>query len=182
MNCRKEFLAMLELSEKVGSPNLTFQPGPVFESQGRKGSIDTLQAHLSELRQLKAGYRTSVSLEGHANTVIEESEVALDIIKRSWPDIGYTYDPSHFVMGDIPLRRTEGLLDYTVHVHVRNASLGKMQDTMANGKVDIEWLVSALKAHNFKGALSIEYFGDFDSDFENTLALQRRLVELGVEI
>jgi sugar phosphate isomerase/epimerase len=85
-------------------------------------------------------------------------------------------------MGDIPLRRTEGLLDYTVHVHVRNASLGKMQDTMANGNMDIEWLVSALKAHGYEGALSIEYFRDFDSDFVSTLALQRLLVELGVEL
>lgn len=98
-----------------------------------------------------------------------------------WPGIGYTYDPSHFVMADIPLIRTEDLLDYTSHVHMRNASSGKMQDTMANGTVDIEWLVSSLKAHGYEGALSIEYFRDFDSDFANTLDLRRRLVELGVE-
>ncbi len=171
---------MLELTERVGSPNLILQPGPIFES--KKKSLATLRGRLSELSSLKNGYTPSVSLEGHSNTVIEEPETALSLIKDFWPNIGYTYDPSHFVMGDISLRRTEVLLDYTVHVHVRNASSGKMQDTMADGKVDIEWLVSALKAHNFKEALSIEYFWDFDSNFENTLALKRRLMELDVEI
>ena len=181
-NFRKEFLAMLELSEKVNSPNLTLQPGHVFENYSKKKSLNTLNAHLLELSQLKAGYNTSVSLEGHANTVIEEPKIALNVIKRFWPAIGYTYDPSHFVMRDIDLRRTERLLDYTAHVHIRNASSGKMQDTMVNGKVDIEWLVNALKAHNYEGALTIEYFGDFDSDFENTLALRERLIKLDVEI
>lgn len=137
--------------------------------------------HLLELCQLKERYDITVSLEGHANTIIEKPELALSVIEDPWSDVGFTYDPSHFVMQGIPLCETERLLDYTVHVHVRNASPGKMQDTMANGTVDFEWLVNALKAHSYDGALTIEYFRDFDSNFANVLALRERLIELGVE-
>lgn len=182
LSCKREFVAVLDLAEAVGSPNVTLQPGPVFETIGKAGSLKILRERLQELSELRARYKTSVSLEGHDNTVIEDPETALDLIASFWPDFGYTYDPSHYIMNCIDLRRTEALLDYTVHVHVRNASHGKMQDTMADGSVDIEWLVSALKAHGYESALAIEYFWDFDSDFKNTQALRARLIELGVEI
>ena len=178
---KKEFLALLDLSERVNSSNITLQPGPIPKGYSHEGALNVLRIHLLELCQLKTGYHASVSLEGHANTVIEDHELALDVIKGFWPGMGFTYDPSHFVMREIELNRTERLLDYTVHVHVRNASSGKMQDTMVNGKVDIEWLINALKAHSYDGALTIEYFENFDYNFENVLALRKRLIELGVE-
>ncbi len=58
--CKDEFTSMLELTERVGSPNLTLQPGPVFE--GKEKSLATLRSHLSELVELKKGYTPARAL------------------------------------------------------------------------------------------------------------------------
>ena len=177
---KKEFLTLLEIAEKVNCPNITLQPGPVIQEDSLEEQLATMRNHLTELVVLKGNRDLTIGLEGHAHTPIENPNVALTLIESLWPNVGLTYDPSHFAMQEIPLQKTERLLDYTVHVHVRNASLGKMQDTMENGTVDFAWLVAALKKRGYNGALTIEYFRDFDSDFTNVLALRERLVELGV--
>ncbi|MEM2886318.1 MAG: sugar phosphate isomerase/epimerase family protein [Thermoproteota archaeon] len=176
---KAEFLALLELAEKVGCPNITLQPGAFAEGSRPEEILETLSARLLELCELKEGYSASVSLEGHANTAIENPKLALDLVSGLWPLVGFTYDPSHFVMKSIALPETEKLLDYTLHVHVRNASFGKMQDEVARGEVDFKWLVKALRSRGYGGALAIEYFDDFDSDFSNVLELRELLVKLG---
>lgn len=178
---KAEFRALLALADRVGCPNLTLQPGGVLDGVDRADQLRTMHAHLVELAEIKGNRDLTIGLEGHAHTLVEKPAEALAAMKDLWPAVGYTYDPSHPELQGIPLAATEALLDYTVHVHVRNASLGNMQETMAAGTVDFAWLIAALKDHGYDGALSIEYFSGFDADFTSTRALRERLVALGVE-
>jgi sugar phosphate isomerase/epimerase len=134
--------------------------------------------HLAKLASLNKSRKITLSVEGHQGSLLEKPEDALRMMKSLWPTVGFTYDPSHFVMQGISLEETEPLLDYTMHVHVRNASLGKMQDTMTDGIVDFQWLITALQAHNYDGAVSIEYFSGFDTEFKNTIALRELLYNM----
>ena len=122
----------------------------------------------------------SLSVEGHQGSLLEKPADGLRLMEALWPAVGFTYDPSHFVMQEIPLQETEQLLDYTVHVHVRNASPGNMQATMDEGSVDFAWLVSALRERGYQGGVAIVHFSGFDADFRSTLALRDLLVQLGV--
>jgi len=80
----------------------------------------------------------------------------------------------------IPLAETASLLSCTYHVHVRNAAPHRMQASMAEGTVDFLWLVEALAASGYAGAVTIEYFNGFDPHFVETLALRDTLMGLGV--
>jgi sugar phosphate isomerase/epimerase len=177
---QREFAALIALAEAVECANVTLQAGPLMGGRDSAEQRDTMREHVRELAALRGERDITISLEGHANTLIEEPGAALEFMQSVWPDVGYTYDPSHPELQGTPLRDTEALLRYTHHVHVRNASLGKMQDTMTAGTVDIEWVVTALKEVGYNGAITIEYFGGFDADFANTMALRGRLIELGV--
>jgi len=179
--CRQEYLALLDLAEAVRCANLTVQPGNPIAGQARDRSFDTLLAHLSELAALAQGRGVTLGVEAHYGSLLEKPEDAQRMAQALWPGAGLTYDPSHLVMQGIPLPEAEALLAYTVHVHVRNASLHNMQETMADGVIDWAWLVGALRAHGYRGALAIEYFGGFDAGFENTRALRDRLLALGVQ-
>jgi sugar phosphate isomerase/epimerase len=177
----KEYRQLLNLAELVECPNITLQPGKPLEGHPFGSVYDRVTRRLSELAALGEGREIGISVEGHHGSILEKPRDGLRMMEALWPVVGFTYDPSHFVMQDIPLQETEPLLAFTRHVHVRNASLGKMQDTMACGSVDFWWLVPALRARGYTGALSIEYFNRFDERFENTLLLRDLLVELGVE-
>jgi len=178
----KEYIALLNLAEMVNCPNITVQPGSALKDYSFTKSFDTSMKHLAKLSSLNKDRGVTLSLEGHQGSLLEKPEDALRMMKHLWPSVGFTYDPSHFVMQGISLKETEPLLDYTVHVHVRNSSSEKMQDTMEEGIIDFHWLISALNAHGYNGAVAIEYFSGFDKEFKNTIALREMLLELNVEV
>jgi len=177
----REFGALLILAEATGCPNITVQPGPARPNRPADAVLRAMADHLNELAEMSEDYDVTLGIEGHANGPIERTEAALELIEAVWPRVGYTYDPSHPELQGIPLAETEKLLPYTVHVHVRNASLGNMQDTMAAGTVQLAWVVDALSAHGYDGAVTIEYFNGYDPDFESVMQLRDGLLALGVE-
>ena len=178
---RKEYAALLDLAEKVGCPNITVQPGRMMEGHGFEELFDTAAEHLRELAALGTGRGVTLSVEGHQGSLLETVAAGARMMAALRPAVGFTYDPSHFAMQRIDLRRTEPLLDYAAHVHVRNAAPDRMQETMERGGVDFEWLVAALRERGYDGAVAIEYFNGFDRDFTSVLALRDLLVKLGVE-
>ena len=177
----KEYAALLDLANALDCPNITVHPGQVREDQGFVKSFDLAVEHLAEVGKLNEGRGVTLEVEAHAGSLVEKPEDALRMLKSLWPGVGLTYDPSHFVMQDIDVRKTEPLLEYVRHVHVRNASSDKMQDTMHNGTVDFAWLIPALRERGYQGALSIEYFSGFDKDLSECRALREVLMGLGVE-
>jgi sugar phosphate isomerase/epimerase len=177
---QRRFDAVLDLADSVLAQNITLQPGTPMEGQSRREAMKTLHRHLADLADMARSEAVDISIEPHAGSVIENPGDALALVKDLSPCISITYDPSHFVMGGIPLEETIPLLRYVSHVHVRNAAQGKMQETMESGKVNFEWVVQHLEGVRYSGALAIEYFGDFDPEFKNVTTLRDRLMELGV--
>ena len=169
---KKEFAAVLKFALKINARNITLQPGKLPASGAIEDSIRTLAAALKEISSISKGSGVTVSLEGHQGSILEKPQNSLQIMEGVWPQIGLTYDPSHYVMQQIRLEETEPLLKYTMHVHVRNAAVKKMQASMQDGSVDFAWMVKALKVIDYKGALAVEYFNGFDADFGNTCELR----------
>jgi len=177
---RREFEALLGLAERVGCPSLTVQPGRAEEGREAGELLKLVARRLGELCDAAGPRGVSVGVEAHQGSLLEDPKVARRVFAELCPAAGLTYDPSHFAMQDIPLPETESLLRHAVHVHVRNAAPGKMQETMAHGVVDFDWLVAALKRCGYDGAVAIEYFSDFDPAFESVLALRDKLLACGV--
>lgn len=175
----REHRAILKLAEAVRCPLLTIGIGTYDERVGRVESFDRVVAGLNWLAGLTRNPQPRLSFEPHFGSPAEKPADALYLAKRVWPDVGVTYDPSHFAMQpDVgPLTMTEPLLAYTVHVHVRNAAPDRMQAPMAEGTVDFPWLVAALRRRSYAGALAIEYL---DGAEEEALKLREVLAGLGV--
>lgn len=178
---RREFLALLDLARRVGCGNLTVQPGGPQEGRDGEEVMQLVAGRLAELCGAAGREGVSVGIEAHHGSLLEAPEAALRMVSELCPAAGLTYDPSHFAMQEIALPETAALLDRAVHVHVRNAGPGRMQETMAAGTVDFHWLIGALRARGYDGPVAIEYFSGFDADFASTRALRDRLRELGVE-
>ncbi|MFB3881252.1 MAG: sugar phosphate isomerase/epimerase family protein [Armatimonadota bacterium] len=175
----REYRAMLELAEAVSCTLLTIGIGSYGERVGKVESFDRALAGLRWLAGLTRQPAVRLSFEPHFGSAAEKPADALYLAKRVWPDVGVTYDPSHFAMQpDVgPLAGTEELMAYTVHVHVRNAAPGRMQAPMAEGTVDFRWLVEALRKRGYTGAVAIEYL---DGAEEEALKLRQVLGDLGV--
>lgn len=174
-----EFRCLLRLAALVECSVFTVQTGGYDDTIGRVESFDRALEGLQRLVSAAQGTGIRLSFEPHWGAVVEKPADALCMARRLWPDVGITYDPSHFVMQpDIDsLEETEPLLDYSVHVHVRNASPGKMQVSMDEGVVDFAWLVTALRARGYEGAVAIEYLESAESE---AVKLRDELISLRV--
>ncbi|MHC5034300.1 MAG: sugar phosphate isomerase/epimerase family protein [Planctomycetota bacterium] len=176
----KEYLALLEVAEEVGCPNLTVQVGGILEGQDFAAAFDAARDGLLWLHSLAEDRSTTLSFEAHVGSVVEKPAEALRMAESLWPAVGVSYDPSHFAMQEIPFEDTEPLLEYAVHVHVRNASPGRMVAPMAEGTVDFPRLVAALNERRYEGAVAIEYLDPEDE--ADVVTLRDLLVQLAVEL
>jgi sugar phosphate isomerase/epimerase len=177
----REFAAMLSLAEMVDCPLLNFQLGGMREGETAEEARGRLAAGLRELVAWKGARDLRLTFEPHYGSPAEEPAQALALVRRVWPEVGVAYDPSHFAMHPavVSLAETEPLLDYTQHVHVRNAAPGRMQTPMDEGTVDFAWLVAALRKRGYAGALAIEYL---DGEEAEAVKLRDVLVGLGVPL
>lgn len=175
---KKDYATILKLAKQVNCSSITIQPGKMEEGETFDTTFERAKQRFLALAELHDGGPITLNLEGHYGSLLESPDAALRMMQAVWPKVGLTYDPSHFTMQGIALKDTEPLLAYTQQVHVRNASLGNMQDTMENGLVDIPWLISALQARAYDGSIAVEYFEGFDRDFTNTRAMHTLLLEL----
>lgn len=177
---RREFEALLALAQRLDCPNLTVQPGKSDPAEPDDVRLARVVDRLGELGDRAGGCGVSLGVEAHQGSLMEDPAVALAAMEQLAGRAGLTYDPSHFVMQDIPLGQTQPLLAHAVHVHVRDAAPGEMQAAFGGGLVDVGWLVPALGSIGYQGAVSIEYFNGFDGTFTSVRALRDRLTSLGV--
>jgi sugar phosphate isomerase/epimerase len=177
----REFLAVLRLAEQVEAPLLTLQTGGYGKLVGKVEGFDRALEGLERACDLVQGKEIRLSFEPHWGAVVERPADALYMVRKLWPAVGITYDPSHFAMQDDieSLAETATLLDYTIHVHVRNAAPGEMQASMEEGTVDFPWLVDALRKRSYAGAVAIEYLEAAEAD---AVKLRDALLELGLTL
>jgi sugar phosphate isomerase/epimerase len=177
---RREMDALLDLAACVDCTNITVQPGLPISGHEIDALIALTQQRLAQLGPVAQSRGVKLSVEGHQGSLLEHPVRAVAMMESLSPVVGFTYDPSHWAMQRIPLPDTARLLPYTYHVHVRHAAPDRMQAPAAETTVDFAWLVEALAASGYAGAVTIEYFNGFDPDFAETLALQAYLEELGL--
>jgi sugar phosphate isomerase/epimerase len=170
---------MLKLAAGLECSILTMQIGGRDSAAARGEALGRVRLFLSWLTELKGSRDVRLTFEPHVGSAAEKPADALLLAQRLWPEVAVTYDPSHFAMQpELPfLADTEPLLDYTAHVHVRNAALGRIQAPMAEGSVDFAWLVAALNRRGYDGFVAIEYL---DGEEAEALALRDVLSGLGV--
>src|SRR5690606_20579204 len=101
-----------------------------------------------------AGLR--VSIEPHLESVVEQPELALELVKAV-PGLQFTLDYSHFISAGIPAERVHPLLPYAGHFHARQAAPGMLQAPHEEGVIDFADIVRRMKEVGYQGRICVEY-------------------------
>lgn len=174
---RVELEALTVFAENIGIPVIVLQPGRIDPDRGLERSRDASINALRELVKLAKDHKRELAIETHVQSVAEEYEDALGIVKAV-PGLKLAYDPSHFVMKELDLTSSEPLIDHTAHVHLRDAVVGDFQAEMGKGLLDFDWVLGALKRRGYKGYISIEYIdGRGDYDIKEQITKLRKIIE-----
>jgi Sugar phosphate isomerases/epimerases len=150
----REFEKIAELAVSINCPNITVQPGNISSSRSTEESMILLERRAPIIAEIARRKGLTLGVEGHQGSILETVENSLSLMKKLYPLVGFTYDPSHFIMQGIALKDTKQLLDYTVHIHVRNASFGRMQQSSAEGDLNIDEFFGLLERKELGGTCS----------------------------
>jgi sugar phosphate isomerase/epimerase len=118
---------------------------------------------LREQKQIGDANGVRFALELHVNSPFETMEQARRFCD-AMPEMPLVYDPTHFVMQGINIRETAWLMERAIHVHLRDAARGKIQEQFGQGAVDFDWVLGTLKDRGYQGHFSIEYLEDKNID------------------
>lgn len=153
---RKRFDAFVEFCRRVGCPGITLLPGVVWEELGPERSFELSCQALTELVEVGRSAGLRVSIEPHLESVVEQPELALELVKAV-PGLQFTLDYSHFISAGIPAERVHPLLPYAGHFHARQAAPGMLQAPHEEGVIDFADIVRRMKEVGYQGRICVEY-------------------------
>ena len=175
-----ELKAMFVFADKIGCPNITIPPGGKNKIEDQQQALELIGQRASAIGALGRKYGITLSHEVHQGSILEDLEAGFWLMDRTFPNIGITYDPSHYVMQSISLLETKEIVPYSHHVHIRNARQGAMQAGMDDGEISLEEFVGMLGDSSYNGYVSIEYFNGFDGGCANIIKIREELISLGI--
>ncbi|MCL4467292.1 MAG: sugar phosphate isomerase/epimerase [Chloroflexi bacterium] len=152
----ERFAAHLRLCRQAGIAGLTLMPGPLWPDLGYERSLRFCAEELSRLLAWAGEADVRLSIEAHAESIVEDPERALELLQRV-PGLKLTLDYAHFVYLGVPTARVHELLPYAAHCHARQAARGQMQAIWQEGEIDFEDVVGRLAARGYRGFVSLEY-------------------------
>jgi len=171
----REIRAAIGLMKRFSIPVAVIQPRGKDLSRPYSEVMLDCASTLKEILGIAAEEGVRLALELHIDSPFETPEQAEELIARI-PDLRLVYDPSHLVMQGIDIRETGGLMDRSIHVHLRDAAPGKMQVRLGEGNVDMDWVLSELKRRNYAGSISIEYLESDEYDVEEDVLRLRSVI------
>lgn len=169
--------ALTALGARLGAGIMVIQPGGPVKDRPQDEIFGACSATLAEQAKIVRDGGLIPALELHCNSPFEAVEQARKLLALV-PEMKLVFDPSHQVYAGQETDSLGWVMDNAVHVHLRDASPGMMQAEFGRGRVDFDWVMSALRARDYRGFIAAEYLENPDFDaVASTLRLRKYLEE-----
>ncbi len=171
---KRETAALLELARRLGARVMVIQPGGAVRDRPWNDAFDKASASFAEQAALAREAGVIPAIELHRDSPFETIQQGRRLLARV-PDLKLVLDPSHQVSQGVDTRDLGWVLDNAVHIHLRDARPGKMQEEFGRGTVDFGWVLAGLRERRYSGYVAIEYLVNEEFD---AIASTRKLKEL----
>ncbi|MCX6971054.1 MAG: TIM barrel protein [Verrucomicrobia bacterium] len=158
------------LMERLGIAIGAHYPGYIADWKNDPEGVwsDTL-ASLRDIQAAIAGRSLRLAPEIHFQTPFENPDAARRLFSE-FPELPYTYEPSHFIVRGIDVRTTADLLAGASHVHLRGCAKERLQAPPDQSEDDLRWVIESLRARDYQGFVSIEYLPKADFPVEDAIS------------
>lgn len=172
-----EVKALLRFMDHCRVSVAAVQPRNPDPHRPRDQALRDSASTMRDMVEMAAGTGVVFALECHAGSIVETMDEVKEMM-RLVPELRFAYDPTHFVMNGIALPDTLPLMEKSVQVHLRDAAPGAMQSRFGQGAVDFGWILTQLRARDYRGHFSIEYLEQEGHDLSaDVLGLRDKIAE-----
>jgi sugar phosphate isomerase/epimerase len=171
-----EWRGLAAVMKALGMRVASFYPGYLKQGEPWHAALDTIAVTAAEMMAAGSALGVEFVIEAHYDTPVCSPEQVRGLLSHH-PAVRFAYDPSHFAMLGVSPNDTLPVLDRASHVHVRDASPGRMHVKCGTGTVDMPWLVSALKERRYGGFIALECLPDAKWDLDEDITCLKKLLE-----
>lgn len=150
----KDLKQALIFADAAGIPTVFMLPGIVNPGQSREDALAVSAKALSEMRALAKDHNAQLCFEPHVQSFAESPDLARRLAEES--GVGICLDYAHFTCLGYTQDQVDPLAQHAVHVHLRQATAGKLQAKFAQGTLNFPAMFATLLDAGYTGYLAIE--------------------------
>lgn len=159
----KDLEQALTFADAAGVASVFVLPGVVNPGQSRMDALTVSAESLKEMKALADDHAANLCFEPHVHSFAESPEMALRLVEAS--GVGVCLDYAHFTCLGFTQDQIDPLAAHAVHVHLRQAVPGKLQEKFAHGTLNFPAMFATLREAGYGGYVSIE---PVHQDYMNT--------------
>jgi sugar phosphate isomerase/epimerase len=156
---RDTFQRMLEFCAAAKCHSVTVLPGMKQTGHSCKAALDWTAAELNHMNELAKAAGVLLVYEPHVESILEKPEDAIAFAKAN-ADVKLVIDYAHGVSLGYSSSDLDPLVPHAGHVHLRQATRGKLQARWDEGVIDIAALIGLLQQTGYLGYVTLEYEHD----------------------
>lgn len=153
------YKGLLEYCVAADIYSIMVLPGVVQKSISREEALAISAGELLKMNEMALDAGVLLAYEPHIDSILESPHDILAFVQQV-PDIKLVIDYSHCVALGFKQREIDPLVPYAGHVHLRQASTGKIQARWKDGEIDFPALMQLLAKTGYQGYASLEYEHD----------------------
>ncbi|MCR9121224.1 MAG: sugar phosphate isomerase/epimerase [Phyllobacteriaceae bacterium] len=153
----------LTFADAAGIASVFVLPGVVNPGQSRMDALKVSAESLKAMKALADDHTANLCFEPHVHSFAESPELALRLVEVS--GVGVCLDYAHFTCLGFTQDQIDPLAQHAVHVHLRQAVPGKLQEKFAHGTLNFAAMLATLRDAGYTGYVSIE---PVHQDYMNT--------------
>jgi sugar phosphate isomerase/epimerase len=138
-------------------------PGPIHAELGRQRSLDLAADALVGLLETAREHGVRVDVEADCDSCARTPAEAEQLCERV-PGLRLALDYSHFIFHGYTHDQIERLDRFAGHVHVRQASPGRIVEHADRGLIDVPRLIASLTRDGYRGLFAVEYLSCREAD------------------
>jgi sugar phosphate isomerase/epimerase len=160
-----DFTAVAAFCKAAGIATVFALPGVCNPGQGRREALAQSAQSLNALQPIAKAAGVALTVEPHVHSFLESPTITLQLIERV-PGLKLTLDYAHFVCLGYRQDEIDVLAPHAAHVHVRQGRPGALQTKLAQGTINMQAMLGALRDAGYGGWLAVEWV---HQDYMNTL-------------
>ncbi|MFN3225576.1 MAG: sugar phosphate isomerase/epimerase family protein [Hyphomicrobiales bacterium] len=159
----KDLKQALTFADAADIATVFVLPGVINPGQSRQSALEASAQSLKEMKALADDYTAQLCFEPHVHSFAEHPDIARRLAEMS--GVGVCLDYAHFTCLGFTQDQIDPLAAHAVHVHLRQAVPGKLQEKFAHGTLNFPAMFAMLREAGYNGYVSIE---PVHQDYMNT--------------
>jgi sugar phosphate isomerase/epimerase len=169
------FAKICAFARLAGFRSIMGSAGAVSREAGYERSFAYAAETLGKMVKIAAEHGVAFHVEPSRNSLLNVPAKAVEMAKAA-PGLKYTLDFLHYQVNGHSQEEAMKLLEYTGHMHARQAAVGWAKCPIEFGEIDFDAIVKRLRGLRWNGVIAMEYWNGPEEEAAGISPVEQTIV------